>query len=55
MKRYRVVVECELVFVRTYVVVAMDEGAAKAIERDEQADLLTGAWTNCYRKASVKP
>ena len=54
--RFKVVVERTLVFEREYTVDAKTETAAKdaAREKDEQADLLSGKWTNKFVKATVK-
>ena len=54
--RYKVVIERTLTFEREYAINAKTEDAAKdkAREKDAQADLLSGKWTNQFVKATVK-
>ncbi len=56
MKRFKVTLERELTFEREYVIEASTRERAidVAWERDNQVDLVSGKWTNEYRKSKAE-
>lgn len=56
MKKFKVTLERELTFEREYVITAAtrEEAIDAAWERDNQVDLLSGKWTNEFRKSKTE-
>jgi hypothetical protein len=56
MPKFKVTLERTLTFEREYTISAQSEDAAieAAWERDDQVDLISGKWTNEFRKSSAE-